>query len=417
MRPGKSPPEAPAAMPPDHALTDERRRRGELPPPDPELERPGTADPAAELDEGRLASMGKPRQLALMAVVFLLGVVAIYVLIPQIVGLDDALNRLGQATWYWLVVALGCTVAGFVAYVALLRGVLRGTREGSVQRRIDYRTGYQLTMAAIAATRLFSAGGAGGLALQYWALRRAGMARRRAACRMVAFLALLYTVYLAALVLFGVLLRTDVLPGAAPAAGTIVPAVIAGAVLVVIGLLALIPRDVERRLRALSRGRHSRRVADIGARVASGPATVATGVRTAIDYIRHPRRGALAVAGAVGWWAANIATLWAAFEAFGGDVPFAVLVQGFFLGMTANLIPSPAGGVGSVDAGLIAAFILFGVPGGLVFPAVLMYRVMAFWLPIPPGIVAYVQLRRTVADWQRETRGYTIKSEVTAEAT
>ena len=28
------------------------------------------------------------------------------------------------------------------------------------------------------------------------------------------------------------------------------------------------------------------------------------------------------------------------------------------------------------------------------FPAVLTYRVIAFWLPIPPGIVAFVQLRK-----------------------
>ena len=55
--------------------------------------------------------------------------------------------------------------------------------------------------------------------------------------------------------------------------------------------------------------------------------------------------------GAIGFWAANIGVLWASFEAFGGDVPFGVLVQGFFVGMAANLIPSPAGGVGSVDAG------------------------------------------------------------------
>ena len=64
-------------------------------------------------------------------------------------------------------------------------------------------------------------------------------------------------------------------------------------------------------------------------------------MRTAIDYLRHPQRGALAVAGAVGFWAANIGILWASFEAFGGDVAFGVLVQGFFVGMAANLIPSP----------------------------------------------------------------------------
>ena len=83
--------------------------------------------------------------------------------------------------------------------------------------------------------------------------------------------------------------------------------------------------------------------------------------------------------------------------------------------MAANLIPSPAGGVGSVDAGMIAAFALFGIPGEIVFPAVLTYRVIAFWLPIPPGIVAYFQLRRTVHEWESE--GYTSESKVKAEAT
>ena len=61
------------------------------------------------------------------------------------------------------------------------------------------------------------------------------------------------------------------------------------------------------------------------------------------------------------------------------------MVQGFFVGMAANLIPSPAGGVGSVDAGMIAAFVLFDIPTATVFAAVLTYRVIAFWLPIPLG--------------------------------
>ena len=182
----------------------------------------------------------------------------------------------------------------------------------------------------------------------------------------------------------------------------------------ILGLIALIPGDFERRLHEYSRGYRRTRWAQ---RLATVPATVATGVRTALDYMRHPRRGALAVAGAVGFWAANIGVLWASFEAFGGDVPFAVLVQGFFVGMAANLIPSPAGGVGSVDAGMIGAFVLFGVPSGIVFPAVLTYRVIAFWLPIPPGIVAYFQLRRTVTRWESERQGYTSESKVTAEAT
>jgi uncharacterized protein (TIRG00374 family) len=326
-------------------------------------------------------------------------VVAIYVVFPKLVGLEDALRKLDEATWYWIVIALGFNVAAFGAYVALFRGVLGGTRDDDVHRRLDLRASYLITMAGLAATRIFSAAGAGGIALTYWALRKAGMSRRRSACRMVAFLALTYGVYTIALVLFGILLRTHVLPGDAPFGGTVVPAIIAAIATGIFLLIALIPDDIERRIQHFGRGyRHTRYLT----RFASGPATVASGVRTALDYVRNPSRGALGVGGAVGFWAANIGVLWACFEAFGGDVPFAVLVQGFFVGMAANLIPSPFGGVGSVDAGMIAAFVLFGIDEAIVFPAVLAYRVIAFWMPIPPGIVAFFQLRTTVAQWERE---------------
>ena len=80
------------------------------------------------------------------------------------------------------------------------------------------------------------------------------------------------------------------------------------------------------------------------------------------------------------------------------------MIQGFFLGMLANLIPFAPGGVGAVDAGMIGAFVLFGLPSAEVFPAVLTYRVIAFWLPIPPGIVAFFQLRKTVSRWESEGR-------------
>ena len=32
----------------------------------------------------------------------------------------------------------------------------------------------------------------------------------------------------------------------------------------------------------------------------------------------------------------------------------------------------------------------------------LTYRLIAFWLPIPPGIVAFLQLRKTVARWEAQ---------------
>jgi uncharacterized protein (TIRG00374 family) len=362
-----------------------------------------TADEEEELQQvgAFQALLQDRRKLVGGMALFVLIIVAIYVVFPRLVGLDDALRKLDEATWYWIAIAVAFNVAAFAAYVALFRGVLGGTRDDDVHRRLDLRASYLITMAGLAATRIFSAAGAGGIVLTYWALRKAGMPRRRSACRMVAFLVLTYGVYTLALVIFGILLRTHVLPGDAPFGGTVVPAILSSIAIGVLLLIALIPDDVERRIQQFAGGYRRTRYLT---RLAKGPATVASGVRTALDYVRNPERGALALSGAVGFWAANIGILWACFEAFGGNVPLAVLVQAFFLGMAANLIPSPAGGVGSVDAGMIAAFVLFGIDEETVFPAVLAYRVIAFWLPIPPGIVAFFQLRTTVARWEQERR-------------
>jgi len=132
------------------------------------------------------------------------------------------------------------------------------------------------------------------------------------------------------------------------------------------------------------------------------PATAGEGLRFAAHLLLHPSRGGLAVVGAAGYWAANIGILWASFRAFGVHVPIAVVVQGFFLGMVANLFPLAPAGVGAVDAGMIGAFVLFGIPEATVFPAILIYRLVAFWLPIPPGIVAFFQLRSRVQQWEEE---------------
>jgi putative heme transporter len=353
-----------------------------------------------ELQVGRFqALLHDRRRLATAVLIVALIVFAIYIVFPKVIGTEEALDRFDDAVWYWIVIALAFNVAAFAAYVALFRGILSGNVDDDVRHRLDMRASYQITMAGLAATRIFSAAGVGGIVLTYWALRKAGMPRRRSACRMVAFIVLTYFVYLAAVIIFGILLRTHVLSGSAPWAGTIVPAAVAATVIAAFLLVALIPKDVERRIQHFGQGYRRTRYL---LRIVKGPATIATGTRTAISYVRSPRRGVLAVGGAVGFWAANIGILWAAFEAFGGEVPLGVLVQGFFVGMAANLIPSPAGGVGSVDAGMIGAFVLFDIPSSVVFPAVLTYRVIAFWLPIPPGIVAFFQLRRTVARWERE---------------
>lgn len=352
--------------------------------------------PPESMEDTEPSSFAQPRRIAQTLLVVLILVGAIYVLLPKIVGLDDALATLDEGNPWWIGLAVVFNIGAFAAYVALFRGVV-----GERVLHLDWSESYQITMAGLAATRLFSAGGAGGIILTYWALRKAGMERRQSACRMVAFLALLYGVYLAALVVFGILLRTNVLPGKSPIGLTIVPAAMAAAVIAIFLLIALIPEDFERRLGRFTQGYRFGRFVR---RLATAPATVASGTRTALAFVRNPRRGGLAVIGAIGFWAANIAILWASFEAFSVDVPIAVLVQGFFVGMAANLFPGAPGGVGAVDAGLIGAFVLFGLPGSDVFAAVLIYRLIAFWLPIPPGVVAFLHLRKTAERWERERK-------------
>ncbi len=336
-----------------------------------------------------------PKRLIQTAVAVVLLLVAIYVLIPRLFDLQDALGKISEGDPVWVALGVVFCIAMFAAYVALFRGVV-----GEKVIHLEWAESYQITMAGLAATRLFSAGGAGGILLTYWALRKAGMERRQSVCRMVAFLVVLYSVYLLAIIVFGVLLRTGVLSGEAPLSGTVIPAALA-AVAIVIGLLmALLPDDFERRIERHASGRFG----VIARRLATAPATFAQGTRTAIAFVRHPSAGALAFGGAIGFWGANIAILWASFHAFDVSVPLGVVIQGFFLGMVANLFPFAPGGVGAVDAGMIGAFVLFGVPSAEVFAAVLTYRVIAFWLPIPPGIVAFFQLRKTVNRWESEGR-------------
>jgi uncharacterized protein (TIRG00374 family) len=320
--------------------------------------------------------------------------VGIYFLFPKLVGLGSALDKLDEADLAWVAVAICFNVVAIATYVALFKAVVGGD-----VLPLNWKETYEINMAGLAATRLFSAGGAGGIVLSFWALRKAGMPRHETGRRMVAFLALQYVFYPVALIVCGVLLRTGVVPGKGSVELTIVPAGVAGLLLTVGLLMALVPPDVGRKLTSLAKGERSKAIV---ANVAKVPAVAGEGLRFTAGLFFSPSRGGLAVLGAAGFWAANIGILWASFKAFGVHIPLAVVVQGFFLGMVANLFPLAPAGVGAVDAGMIGAFVLFGIPEGTVFPAVLVYRLVAFWMPLPLGLVAFFQLRHTAHRWEAE---------------
>jgi uncharacterized protein (TIRG00374 family) len=330
------------------------------------------------------------RNLVGFAVFVVLALVALYFLLPKVAGLGETWHRAEDGSPFWLAVALLFTVGMFAGYVALFQGVYG--RSAGV--RLTLRESYQVCMAGLAATRLFSAGGAGGIVLTAWAMRATGMTRRVVADKTVSFLVLTYLVYTVSLIVFGYGLRFGVFPGPDPFTMTVIPATLA-LVVTVLGLsIALVPTDFERRLHSLAL-RHGR-IGRVAQRAATVPATASTGMR---DAIAHVRSRDPALLGAIAFWGCQIAVLWASFRAFGDSPPLAVLVLAFFIGMLGNLLPLP-GGIGGVDGGMIGAFAAFNVDTGLAVVAVLVFRGFTFWLPTVPGVLAYLQLRKTVVRWR-----------------
>jgi uncharacterized protein (TIRG00374 family) len=348
------------------------------------------------------------RRILLFGTFVMAALAFLYFVLPQLGGVKHTWDRLNEGDAWWIAVAVIVEVVSMASYIAIFQGV--HVPKGSP---IRWRHSYQITMAGLAATRLFAAGGAGGVAVTAWSLRRSGMESREVAQRMIAFLVLLYGVYMAALVVCGVGLYTGVFGGPHPFAITIVPAIVGAVGLVAIVALAFVPPDLEQRLSRLERRRESRigrRVVHLLVRFATATAAVSDGARFALQKLRHPE---WALFGVLTWWGFNVAVLYATFRAFGEAPPVAVLVQAYFVGMLANLLPLP-GGIGGVDGGMIGALVAFGVGGGLALIAVLVYRLLAFWLPSVPGVIAYFQLRRTVGHWELHGDG---RSEIDRQAT
>ncbi len=172
------------------------------------------ADPTAS--DGRSSDEQMPRvpvtrRSAVAFGVFVLSAVAfLYFVLPKLAGLSSTAHRIESGDTWWIAIGVLLEICSFAGYVVLFRAVF--VRDPSP---IGWSASYQITMAGLAATRLFAAGGAGGIALTAWALRRSGMEARLVACRMVAFMVLLYVVYAGAVLLDGIGMGTGCLPAKA----------------------------------------------------------------------------------------------------------------------------------------------------------------------------------------------------------
>ena len=151
------------------------------------------------------------RRLALGVAATALVAASVVVLLARVGDLEAVGRRLEHADTGLVALAAGFEALSFAGYVVLTRIVFRPAAP-----RISWRASLEITLAGVVATRLVTAGGAGGIALTAWALRRAGLDGRTAAARLAGFLVVLYSVYFLALTLDGAALATGVLDRGVP---------------------------------------------------------------------------------------------------------------------------------------------------------------------------------------------------------
>lgn len=109
---------------------------------------------------------------------------------------------------------------------------------------------------------------------------------------------------------------------------------------------------------------------------------------------QSPARLILLFGGSATITLAYLGAMFASLEAFGSTSSLPIIAVLFLTASAvANAAPTP-GGLGAVEAALIAAFSTIESPE-IVIPAVFLYRIVTFWLPILPGWLALTYLRRT----------------------
>src|SRR5215211_3692870 len=338
---------------------------------------PGVPDSGA-LDELRTAGVAMPREFEprrlarrTLQIVSVLLVVGLVLLLAP--GLGEVRDLLNEARPEWVALAVAFEALSCVSYVLMFRPIFC--------QSMPWRTSWEIGLAELGAGSIVPASGAGGLALGAWILREGGMAGEQIARRSVAFFLIKSSVNFIAVAALGTVMALGVLGPdlslwltAVPAAGALM---VIAAVLVVPALGAGAPISADA-------GRTRKAIREVRKALVGGTAE-------AVQMVRS--RNLLVITGALGYWAWDNAVLWATFHAFGFSPPITVILLGYLIGQLGGLLPLP-GGLGGIDGGLIGTLIVYGTRAATTAAAVLVYRVILFWLPLLVGAVAFISLRR-----------------------
>jgi len=117
-----------------------------------------------------------------------------------------------------------------------------------------------------------------------------------------------------------------------------------------------------------------------------------------LDLAQQPAKLAEGVGGTLLVDFAYIGCLAVSVRAFGGSLPFATVAVVYLTGSAiGSAVPTP-GGIGAVEAALSAGLTAAGLHGTVAFSAVLLFRTVTFWLPVPLGWISlnYLQHREVL---------------------
>lgn len=316
-----------------------------------------TAVPDGEVAPVQLERI-RPRTL----VTLVAGLVAAYVLVGQLIKVDLKTAFRG-AEWRWIVVALALSAVTYIGAAWSLTGFV-------VERLSLVRT--FLAQVAGSFVTLVTPAAVGGVALNLRYLRRADVAPADAAASVGVSQVIAFALHMVLLVIFAAV------TGASQAHSLHPPnwLYIALAVLAA-GVLALLAVPAGRKL--------------IQSRV--GPA-LGQVIPRLLDVAQRPAKLAEGIGGALLLTAAYILCLAASVRAVGGSVPIASIAVVYLTGSAiGSAVPTP-GGLGAVEAALSAGLTAAGLPGAKALSAVLLFRTLTFWLPVPLGWLSMNYLQR-----------------------
>ncbi|GAA0546128.1 YbhN family protein [Streptomyces antimycoticus] len=316
--------------------------------------------PQAPIEPERLERI-KPRTL----VSFCAGAFAAYFLLSQFTHLKLG-ALVGEANWIWVVFAL---VFSALTYLAAALSLL-----GFVPEKVPLpRT--VLAQVAASFVKLVAPAAVGGVALNTRFLQRAGVRPGLAVASVGASQLFGLASHIVLLLTFGYITGTERTPALSPSRTVIAGLLTAAVLVLVVTAIPVLRKFVSTRVRSLFAGV----------------------VPRMLDVLQRPKKLLTGIGGTLLLTAANVMCLDASIRAFGGELSYASIAVVFLAGNALGSAAPTPGGVGAVEAALIAGLTFAGLPYETAAPAVLLFRLMVFWLPVLPGWVAFTHLTRKEA--------------------